>query len=141
MALPLLRANSGKSSLSHSPAHDLESIVYVLGYTVLRRIVSTAGCPDTLEQAFKNCFGEPTVEGIMEKRTDRQPLTWHYDFDGGEPREIHIEQHMFDVMCDLFDELEKQVAAYKQQMADMYKTIPGLAPANPAPTPANTAST
>lgn len=38
-------------------------------------------------------------------------------------------------------ELEKQVAAYKQQMADMYKTIPGLAPANPAPTPANTAST
>ena len=38
-------------------------------------------------------------------------------------------------------ELEKQVAAYKQQMADMYKTIPGLASANPAPTPASTAST
>ena len=42
MALALLEAVKRKKPLEHTPSHDLESIIYVLGYTVLRHVVSSS---------------------------------------------------------------------------------------------------
>lgn len=59
MALSLLDATKGgNDTVAHTPSHDLESIVYVIGYTVLYRLVNTAGCPNTLEEVFNDCFGK-----------------------------------------------------------------------------------
>ena len=77
MALPLLRTIRGpeKARPVHSPSHDLEAIIYVLGYSVLRRLVSTPGCPDILEEAFRECFGQESVEAIIAQRAAAQPLS------------------------------------------------------------------
>ena len=45
MTLALLEAVKRKKPLEHTPSHDLESIIYVLGYTVLRHVVSSSEKP------------------------------------------------------------------------------------------------
>ena len=115
MALALLSAVSGKKPLEHTPGHDLESIVYVLGYTVLRRVVSSAGCPKTLEEVFKKCFGQETVSDIASQRMGCQPLTWLFAHEGDA---MHIRKHMSGIMGELFLGLKKAIEAVHQQNAE-----------------------
>ncbi|KAI0714371.1 hypothetical protein C8Q72DRAFT_868884, partial [Fomitopsis betulina] len=98
MALPLLRTIRGpeKARPVHSPSHDLEAIIYVLGYSVLRRLVSTSGCPDILEEAFRACFGRKSVEAIIAQRAAAPATILQLCF---------IEDPMSDVVCDLFEQL------------------------------------
>ncbi|KAI0726266.1 hypothetical protein C8Q72DRAFT_784068 [Fomitopsis betulina] len=71
MALPLLAALMSGASVEHTASHDLESIAYLLGYTVLRRLVMTPDCPISLDQVLAKCFGQPTVGGILDNRKTR----------------------------------------------------------------------
>ena len=90
MALALLSAVSRKKPLEHTPGHDLESIVYVLGYTVLRRVVSSTGCPKSLEELFKSCFGKGIVQDIASERNNYQPLSWWYTHDSPHITSIYV---------------------------------------------------
>ena len=112
MAHALLKAVVGGTPLEHSPGHDLESIIYVLGYTVLRRLVGSAGCPDTLEKFFKDCFGKETVQDIAAQRLSCQPLSWWYIND-----DPHVRKHTSSIMGELFQGLEDAVLAVHQGTA------------------------
>ncbi|KZT68909.1 hypothetical protein DAEQUDRAFT_757301 [Daedalea quercina L-15889] len=76
MALELLQGIKDKEVIQHTQVHDLESIAYVLGYTVLRRLINTPLCPETLNQGFCQYFGGMSVQDIINQRIDRQPLSW-----------------------------------------------------------------
>ncbi|KZT66586.1 hypothetical protein DAEQUDRAFT_758692 [Daedalea quercina L-15889] len=84
MALQLLQAVHDEAIIPHVAAHDLESIANVLGYTVLRRLVSTPDCPESLEKVFKTVFGGTTVPMIAGVRyygeggVHDNPLSWAY---------------------------------------------------------------
>ena len=110
MAHALLEAIDSETPLEHTPVHDLESIIYVLGYTVLRRLVGSAGCPRTLEDFFKDCFGKETVKDIAAQRTSCEPLSWWYKYD-----DPHMEKHMSDIMRGLFTGLEDAVLAVHKE--------------------------
>lgn len=112
MALSLLQAIQRKRSLTHTPSHDLESIVYVLGYTVLRRLVGTVGCPKDLENHFKECFGKETVRDIAAERTVCQPLSWWYTLESDRP---FIMKHTSGVMGGLFRGLQNAVKAVHEE--------------------------
>ena len=114
MALALLEAIQRKEAVEHTPGHDLESIVYLLGYSVLRRLVGSAGCPESLEKFFKNCFGQENVGDIADKRRDRQPLSWWYR-DKGERQ--YISQQTSGIMRALFSDLETAVEAVHREAA------------------------
>lgn len=107
MALPLLRTIRGpeKARPVHSPSHDLEAIIYVLGYSVLRRLVSTSGCPDILEEAFRACFGRKSVEAIIAQRAAAQPLSWFHKLELDQLDLGFLNDNMSDVMDHLFGQL------------------------------------
>ncbi|KAI0719036.1 hypothetical protein C8Q72DRAFT_864423, partial [Fomitopsis betulina] len=90
MALPLLRTIRGpeKARPVHSPSHDLEAIIYVLGYS-----------------AFRECFGQESVEAIIAQRAAAQPLSWFHKLEFNQLQLCFIEDHMSDVVCDLFEQL------------------------------------
>ena len=111
MALALLEAIQRKEAVEHTPGHDLESIVYLLGYSVLQRLVGSAGCPESLEKFFKNCFGKETVREIASQRNKHEPLSWWYRDKREQP---HIDKHMSGIMCRLFSDLETAVEAVHQ---------------------------
>ncbi|KAH9916782.1 uncharacterized protein B0H18DRAFT_1214928 [Fomitopsis serialis] len=73
MALELLKT---RSLLKHTVAHDLESIGYVLGYSVLRRLLTVPGCPKSLRTQYREVFGAMSIKDIILQRKDRQPLSW-----------------------------------------------------------------
>ena len=106
MALALLEAIQRKQALEHTPGHDLESIIYVLGYTVLRRVVSSAGCPETLNDFFKECFGQETVGNIATQRETCKPLTWWYKHN-----DRHVKKYASGIMGGLFRGLVKLLRA------------------------------
>ncbi|KAH9933881.1 uncharacterized protein B0H18DRAFT_951835 [Fomitopsis serialis] len=84
------------AGMGHTPAHDLESAAYVLGYSVLRRLVNTPGCPNSLEQVFEKCFGGTTLQGIISQRATVLPLNWHYEFGSeiDQERTSFIREHL-----------------------------------------------
>lgn len=117
MAIPLLDAIAAgrKTRLAHTPSHDLESIIYVLGYTVLRRLVSTAGCPGSLEKVFKRCFGQETVDDIISMRESQQPLSWYFKRGDDQAKIGHIHNHMSDIMCKLFEKLQVRLRGVSEE--------------------------
>ena len=110
MAHALLEAIDSEKPHEHTPVHDLESIIYVLGYTVLRRLVGSAGCPRTLEDFFKDCFGKESVKDIAAQRMSCKPLSWWYQYD-----DPHIRRHMSGIMGKLFRDLVKAVKAVHEE--------------------------
>ena len=110
MAHALLEAIDSETPLEHTPVHDLESIIYVLGYTVLRRLVGSAGCPRTLEDFFKDCFGKETVRDIAAQRETCKPLSWWYTHN-----DPHVKKHVSGIMVGLFIGLETTVLAVHRE--------------------------
>jgi len=94
MAFELLNAMDAGVVTDHTSEHDLESTAYVLGYTVLRRLVNTSGCPSSLEQVIEKCFGGMTLQRIIAQRASAQPLNWHYEFDHDQERALFITEHV-----------------------------------------------
>ncbi|EPS93207.1 NAD-binding protein [Fomitopsis schrenkii] len=131
MAIPLLDAIAAgrKTRLAHTPSHDLESIIYVLGYTVLRRLVSTAGCPGSLEKVFKRCFGQETVDDIISMRESQQPLSWYFKRGDDQAKIGHIHNHMSDIMCKLFEKLQVRLRGVKKRFqAEGADAVPARVP-------------
>ncbi|KAH9935473.1 uncharacterized protein B0H18DRAFT_413416 [Fomitopsis serialis] len=93
MALELLRAVQAGTRVPRRSSYDLESIAYVLGYTVLRRLVSIPGCPESLDKAFVDHFGGVTITDIIQQRiAGPQPLAWMYH--GDEERKVFVRKHL-----------------------------------------------
>ncbi|KAH9933885.1 uncharacterized protein B0H18DRAFT_982501 [Fomitopsis serialis] len=76
MAWELLRGLHVGGDIHHTPEHDLESIAYVLGYTICCHLLNTPGCPDGLKQSFQECFGAMTLKDLCFQRNSLQPLAW-----------------------------------------------------------------
>ncbi|KAH9835120.1 uncharacterized protein C8Q71DRAFT_764152 [Rhodofomes roseus] len=120
MALELLQAVHAGRDIPHTAAHDLESIAYVLGYTVLQHLVNTPGCHIALAEAFQEHFGYMTVKGIIYQHSGIRPLKWNYLQDCGSPAEAFIADHVsLAAISDLLDDLRLKVskihAAYEQR--------------------------
>ncbi|TFY67138.1 hypothetical protein EVJ58_g1825 [Rhodofomes roseus] len=94
MALELLGSISSKKSIGHTAAHDLESISYVLGYTALRRLTSSQGCPELLDKYFKKVFGAMSLLDIMECRESGAPLVWAVKTSWDNQVQTFIAQHL-----------------------------------------------
>ncbi|KAI0313349.1 hypothetical protein OF83DRAFT_1141897 [Amylostereum chailletii] len=92
----LVGALRGRRTIPHEPKHDLESVHWVLGYCVLRRLVHLAAEDvhsvgknrNRLEQdevkkvhvalkaTFVRAFGQSSVVDILDSRTSQGPLSW-----------------------------------------------------------------
>ena len=118
MALPLLAALMSGASVEHTASHDLESIAYLLGYTVLRRLVMTPGCPIILDQTLAKCFGQPTVDGILDNRESRGPLRWINADEADYDRRLFVKTWTSSIMRSLFKQLRRTLQAHRWQAED-----------------------
>ncbi|KAH9935469.1 uncharacterized protein B0H18DRAFT_1101224 [Fomitopsis serialis] len=118
MALELLQAVHAGIPMPHHSAHDLESIAYVLGYTVLRRLVTTPGCPESLDKVFDTHFGGMTVEAIIYERANGpQPLSWAYRHKDDQIKQFALE-HMSYALNTLFRSLRRKLARFYTAQED-----------------------
>ncbi|KAI0711881.1 hypothetical protein C8Q72DRAFT_984008, partial [Fomitopsis betulina] len=117
-ALPLLAALMSGASVEHTASHDLESIAYLLGYTVLRRLVMTPGCPIILDQVLEDCFGQPTVGGILQNRQYQGPLEWIYASEADYDRRGFVKKWTSSIMRGLFQQLRRTLQAHRWQAED-----------------------
>ena len=115
MALPLLAALMSGASVEHTASHDLESIAYLLGYTVLRRLVMTPDCPISLDQVLAKCFGQPTVGGILDNRESQGPLRWINADEADYDRRLFVKTWTSSIMRGLFDELQDTLLAHRKR--------------------------
>lgn len=116
MALELLTAfvkqQSGRASqiaFEQKPSHDIQSIVLVLVYTLLRRLRSIAMSnvaykneAAMLNDAFKDAFGRNTVKFIRNVRQCAALFRWSFDPDLKSFVKEHLSQHLYNVLINIY---------------------------------------
>ncbi|TFY50854.1 hypothetical protein EVJ58_g10862 [Rhodofomes roseus] len=86
-------AMDNNEPIEHTVVHDLESIGYVFGYSILRRLLILPRYPGELAKVFKDIFGAMEVRQIALQRTRRQPLSWIIVVKGADTKDF-IRQHL-----------------------------------------------
>jgi len=92
-----------KALAEHQPKHDLESLIYVLGYSIMRHVLTAAHHAPALCAQYEEIFGCMTPSEIGLRRCDQEPLSWLYVARMKVIPEIkgHISRQIFDLFCTL----------------------------------------
>ena len=97
MAVEILRATSTQSPVQHQIHHDIESVVWVLAYSILRRCaVPPLSLAVTVQQLaalkgfFQSLFGHSTTESIVRARTGADPLLIENDSQGRVSNDLRL---------------------------------------------------
>ncbi|TFY60996.1 hypothetical protein EVJ58_g4777, partial [Rhodofomes roseus] len=117
MARQLLEAMDKNKPIEHTVAHDLESIGYVFGYSILRRLLTIPRCPGELAKVFKQIFGAMLVGAVAMQRRDRQPLSWIVEV-GDDVTSNFIQQHLSAPVVNVMKALELAIQAAHEAHRD-----------------------
>ncbi|KAH9843517.1 uncharacterized protein C8Q71DRAFT_728758 [Rhodofomes roseus] len=127
MALQLLEAMDNNQPIEHTVVHDLESIGSVLGYSILRRLLTIPRHPGPLSKVFKDIFGAMEVKRIVLQRTRRQPLSWYVEVKDAVTKHF-ITDHLSPPVAEVMNCLERAIKAAHEadrnnEKLDMYPRL------------------
>ena len=87
MAAEILQAILTENPIVHEPRHDIESFIYVIAYSLTRRVVlESQSLDDNLRKSlhlfFYSTFGRMKLDDIWTSRRGQGPLTIRFRFPG-----------------------------------------------------------
>ncbi|TFY74787.1 hypothetical protein EWM64_g9225 [Hericium alpestre] len=114
MAVELLQAAQWKQAIEHTPEHDIESFIWVLGYCVLRKLYSEAYAIKqsgyeymSMRKRFSKAFGQLALDNIIENRNSGGPVRWCNAKEAG-PMEPFFQDHISEPLRDLLQHYGEQ---------------------------------